>query len=345
MADHLTFAINTSGTYPAWTTPDKSIPVTTADFNGTRVLNRFEDTGATIRSRKYQSQGAVTGTGSIAMRGYPVYLLPWLFRSFLTDAAQTTAGTGYVNNLLPGDATDVQLPWMSIQQKYSSAVGQNARGCVLNQLTLSCAGGEELNVSADFVVADTARVGGNWSDALVSPAYPATLPPPLRFHEGSIIMGGTPSVASKKITVSGGTTVATIESFNLSIALNVEGRFAILDGMPTIAYTRHGERNIELTMDIDWAAFATTYYDAMKAGTETSVQLKFISDGVYGSTNNYELYVNLPRMVYPEDGGPYPQVDGTHMPKKQALKLVAMEHSTIVADIGVTFKTTDDLIP
>ena len=350
MADHLTFGIATSGTYPAWTTPDKSIPVTSADFTGTRVNNRFEDTGATVRSRKYHSQGAVTGTGSISMRAYPVYLIPWVFRSFLTDAAESAEGDGYDTDLLPNDGTDTQLPWFSFQQKYNASVGQSARGCVVNSITLSASGGEEANVSLDFVVADTARVGGNWSDGstsaptLATPTYP-DLPAPWRFHEGVIIQGGTPSKSTNKLNIAGGTTVATIESLSLSIALNVEGRFAIRDGMPTIAYTRHGERNIELTAEIDWADFGTDYYDAMKAATETAMRLSFISDSYYSGSNPYELIITLPRMVYPEDGGPFPQVDGTHMPKRQALKWIALEHATLATDIGVSIQTTDRILP
>ncbi len=352
--EHLSFILEDDGTYPAWSTPSKSIPVTSAAFSGSRVNNRFEDTGATVRSRKYQSQGAVTGTGSIAMRAYPVGLLPYLFRAFLTDVDTNAASTGYDNDMLPNDSVDTQLPWFSFQQKHNASVGQNARGAVLSSLSLSCTGGEEANISADFVVADVARTGGTWSDgtssaALVTPNYDAsfpalvggtTLPPPFRFHEGGIYIGNpTLNKSGNKFSLDGASPIATIESVNLSIALNTEGRFPIRDGAPTVGYTRHGERNIELTAEIDWSSYGTTYYDYMKAATESIVQLSFISDATYVSGQPYEMIITLPRVVAPEDAAPFPQTDGTHMPKKQSLKFIAMEDETYSLDIGVSFQS------
>lgn len=351
MNEHLLFAINTTGTYPAWTTPDKAIPVMSCSFAGARALDRHEDTGSTIRSRRYKSQNAMNVKGSIAMKGYPVYLIPWLFRSFLTSAAQVAAGTGWDNDLLPNDANDVQLPWFSFQKRYTASVAENIRGAVVQKVALSCKGGEQLMASMDFIAADIGRAGQTWSDGTACPAvvtpvpYPATMPVPLRFHEGSIIVGGTPSLATNKMSVAGGTTVATIETFNLEMALNVEGRFAVRDGAPTIAYTRHGERLITFTGDIDWATYGTTYYDAMLAATETCLRLEFSSDSEFDTGQNYELFITLPRMVYPEDGGTFPQLDGTLMPKKQSLKLISMEHTTLTSDIGVSIQTSDDLVP
>lgn len=353
MNEHLIFAINTSGTYPAWTTPDKAIPVNSCTFAGARALMRHEDTGATIRSRRYTSQGAVNAAGSVAMKGYPVYLLPWVFRSFLTDAAQAAAGTGWDNDLLPNDGTDVQLPWFSFQKRYTASIAENVKGAVLQKLTLACRGGEELQVTMDFIAEDIAKAGGTWSDGTSSPAviasvpYPSTMPVPLRFHEGAIIRGGTVSKSTKKLSVASGTTVATIETFNLEIALNTEGRFAIRDGAPTIAYTRHGERAITFTAEVDWADYATTYLDAMRAATETAIRLEFTSDDEFDTGENYELFITMPRMVYPEDGGPFPQLDGTLMPKKQAIKLVSLQSNddTVDVDIGVSIQTSDDLVP
>jgi len=350
VSEHLTFAINTSGSYPAWSTPNKSIPVTSASFAAARALNRFEDTGSTIRSRRYKSQGAVNNaSGSISFRGYPVYLLSWMFRAFLLDAAQSAAGTGWKNDLLPDDTVQ-QLPWFSFQQRYAASVGQNARGAVLNQMTLSCAGGEELNVQSDFVVADVALAGGDWSDgsnspSLVSAAYPATLPPPLRFHEGQIIFGGSVSKSTNALSLTGGTTIATFQSIQLQIANNAEGRYTVRDGAPTISRTRHGIRDITLSGDVDWSDFTTSHYDAMQAATETAVQLKFISDGTFSSGQNYQLIITLPRMVWTQDGAPLPDMDGSKAAKTQSLSLVAMEDETLATDIGVTFRTTDDLVP
>ena len=352
MAEHLNFQINTTGTYPAWNTTDKSCPVTSADFTGTRVHNRFPDTGATIKSRKFHSQGMVSGAGNIAMRGYGTGILPWLFRSFLTDTAVAVAGVGFDNDLLPDD-TIVQLPWFSFQQSFNGTVGQNARGCVLNNMTISATAGEELSVTADFLVNDTAKVGGNWADgataspSIVAASYtPAAWIAPLRFHEGAIVIGdGYTQTGNKMVSSGGGSTVATIEAFNLTIALNAEMRYPVRDGMPTAGYTRHGERNIEITCDIDWAAYATTYYDAMKIATESAIRLDFVSDAVYGGSDNYEMHITLPNAVYPEDGGPFPQLDGTHLPKLQAIKFIAMEDDSLTkpTDIGVSFQTLDDL--
>lgn len=351
-SDHISFILNgLSGTYPAWANPDKSQPVNTASFTASRVLNRYEDTGAVNRSRRYASQGGVTnGTGSINMKGYPRGLFPYLFRSFLTNMSQAASGTGYNNYMQPNDGTDVQLPWFSFQTKRGSTIGENIRGAVLNTLTLSCAGGEDLMVQAGFLVNDVTRVGQPWSEggsnsaSLQSLAYPSPLPPPLRFHEAALTRGGTASDGGgQRLDYAGGTTIAKMENINIAFTLNTENRYAIRDGAPTAAYTRHGERTIEITGEIDWADYGTTYYDAMRAATETTLEVDFTSDGTYSSGQSYKLRLVFPRVIYPEDGGVFPQVDGSHMPKKIPIKLLAMMDETLLTDVAVQFKTLDDL--
>jgi hypothetical protein len=117
----------------------------------------------------------------------------------------------------------------------------------------------------------------------------------------------------------------------------------IRDGAPTIAYTRHGAREITWRGDIDFATPVVTYYDYMRAATEMSVRLDFVSDDEYESGHNYELHITLPRMVWPEDGAHLPAIDGSLTPKKQAIRLVSMMHTSVNTDLGVSIKTTDDL--
>lgn len=359
MPEHLSYKLSTSGSYPVWETPDASMPVTSANFTGTRTLNIFPDTGATRRTRSYFSPGAVAGSGSVSFRAYPTGLLPWLLRSIFTDASSTAAGAGWRNELLPDD-TLVQLPWFSfqIQRVFGATVTENAKGCVVNSLTLSSAPGEEVNVSAEFTVEDTARTGGTWSDGTTSApsavtlAYPTNpdtgiIPAPLRFHEGTIRYNPTHTLAGKRLNVSGGTVLGTVESFNLAINLNTVGHYAIRQGAPTIAYTRQGERSIELTADIDWAAADTTYYEAMKAPGKIGMSITFASDETYSSGEVYELRINMPGMIQPEDSAPFPDIDGSLESKMLATRWIAMEEtvSGTLQDIGVTMKTTDDLTP
>lgn len=354
--EHLIVLPHFSGTYPAFTQPStgnggKAIPITSVTIAGSRALDIHDDTGGTKRSRAYKSQGAMNVSGTITMRGYPLHLIPWVFRSFLTDVDVNAAGTGYDNDLLPNDSVDVQLPWFSMQKYYSSTVAENIKGAVVQKISLSCSGGEVLNTTIDFIAADISKAGGTWSDGSASPGvvaalpYPSPMPVPLRFHEGAVKLGGTASKSTNKLS-STGTAICTIESFTLDITLNTEGRFAICDGAPTIAYTRHGQRDITLQAEIDWADLSMTYYDAMLAATETVARLDFISDVAYGGSDNYELFITLPRMVWQENGAPTPQLDGVIMSKMQSLNLVAMEDITTTnTDIGVSIQTLDDLTP
>lgn len=353
--EHLIFVPHLSGSYPAFTQPTvgnggKAIPVTSVTLGGSRALDIHEDTGSTKRTRAYKSQGAVNASGTITMQGYPRYLIPFVFRSFLTDVAVNAAGIGYDNDLLPNDSVDVQLPWFSFQKYYSSTVAENIRGAVIQKITLSCAGGEVLKTSLDFIAADVTEAGQNWSDGLTaSPGvvssipYPDPMPTPLRFHEGNIEFGGSASIAGKKLSANG-SSIGTIESFTLSITLNTEGRFAVRDGDPTIAYTRQGQRAILFEGGIDWANLSMTYYRDMLAANETVVRLEFVSDAVYGGSDNYELFITLPRMVWPPGGAPTPPLDGTIMPKKQSLRLMNMEDITTTnTDIGASIQTLDNL--
>lgn len=352
--EHLAYGIHTSGTFPAYTNPSSTnaIPIESFNIDGVRTLAIPEDTGATIRSRAYKHQGAVNASGSLTMKAYPTGLLPLLFRSFLVDVDANLDGAAYDNDLLPDDAgsiTTPQNPWFSFVQYYGATTGQAIRGAVLSKITLSCTGGEALMIAADFVAADTGASGGTWSDgtsiaSLPTIVYPATVPPPLRFHEGGIYLGGSMTQSGNKLSTNG-SAVLLIDTFSLEITLNTEGRFPIRDGAPTIGYTRHGIRDIVFTGDWDWADYSETNYNSMRAASETPLQLRFISDPDMPTiSEKYELFVNMPRMIWPEDGALFPPVDGVVMPKKQSVRLVAMEDITTTnTDIGVSIQTEANL--
>ncbi len=355
MNEHLAFNFHSSGTYPAFTNPTgvNATPVESFNIDGVRNLEIPADTGATIRSRAYQHQGAVTANGSLTMRAYPTGLIPWLFRSFLTDVDANLDGTAYDNDMLPDDpaaVTTPQLPWFSFVQYYAATIGQAVRGAVPTKITLSCTGGEALMVAVDFIAADTGRSGGTWSGgaaiaSLPTISYPATLPPPLRFHEGNIYLGGAITLSGNKLTTSQSTAEGTIDTFTIEITLNVEGRFPIRDGDPTIGYTRHGIRDIVFTGDYDWADYSATNYNNIRSATETALQLRFISDADMPTiARKYELFLNFPRMVWPQDGGLLPSVSGEIMPRKQSIRLVAMQDiATTLYDVGVSIQTEADL--
>ena len=351
MAEHLNWGYRETGAYGDWQNPVDSIPVTSADLNATRTYNRFEDTGSIGKSRRYASPLGVDGSGNISMRAYPIGLFPWLFRSVLMNSTAEVNGIGWDNHMLPADndLSKIQPGWFSIQKAYSP--GQRTefvRGVALSSLTLSATGGEEANVSADVIVQDTGHGSTGWSDGASTPSsqsvsYPAPLPDPLRFDEGRIFLGGTPTLSgNNEILLSGSEETITFESFSLTMNFNAEGRFAIRNGPPTFAYTRNGEREIEFTGDIDWSNYPQTYYTRMKAATRAAIQLNFTGNE-YGGGINYRLKLNLPYAVYQEDSANYPTLDGSHTPKLQTVNLVAMEHPTIQTDIGVSFRTLENM--
>lgn len=356
MNEHITYNLHTSGSYPAFTNPTgvNAVPVTSFNIDGVRAANVPEDTGATIRSRAYKHQGAVNASGSLTMLAYPTSLLPLLFRSFLTDIDANLDGAAYDNDMLPDDPDSIttpQLPWFSFVQYYAGVTGKAIRGAVMTKLTLACTGGEALTVAVDWIAADTGKSGGTWADnvtsipSLPTVSYPATLPAPLRFHEGSIHIGGTISKTGNKLT-STNAPVAVIDTFTLEITLNVEGRFPIQDGMPTIGYTRHGIRDIQFSGDYDWADYTTTNYDNIRSAAETGLQLRFISDDDIPTVagKKYEVILTFPRMVWPADGGLLPPVSGVVMPRKQSIRLFTMQDITTTQyDIGVSVQTEDDL--
>ncbi len=357
MNEHLAYTFHGSGSFPAFTNPTSTnaTPVETFNIDGVRELMIPEHTGATIRSRAYTHQGPVNASGSLSMLAYPTGLFPLLFRAFMTDVDANLDGAAFDNDLLTDDAGSVttpQLPWFSFVQYYGGVTGQAVRGAVLSKLTLTCTGGEELKVAADFIAADTGKSGGTWSGgsaiaSLPTIAYPATVPAPLRFQEGNIYLGGAITKSgTHKLVTSQATAEGLIDTFTLEITLNVEGRFPIRDGDPTIGYTRHGIRDIVFSGDFDWANYTTDNYDNIRSATETALQLRFISDGDIPTVGGkkYELFINLPRMIWPQDGGLLPPVSGTVMPRKQSIRLLAMQDiSTTLFDMGVSIQTDADL--
>ena len=347
----------TSGTYDAWTTPTIAVPVRSATFRGSRDVIQHDDTGSFTRAMRHISLGAVNSTGnSLSSYLFPTGLMPWLFRSFLTNAAQVPAGSGYVNHLLPQPST-VQPPWFSFQQVWNFVRGQNVRGAVLESLAIGLNGGEHGTMDANFTIADAAAAGGTWSDgsasgamldsSTVQSAYntAAAALVPFRFHEAAIITGANIANSSGELTVSGGTTVATLNSVQLDFQLNAEGLHYLRQGAPTIARTYHNARTINITGSVDWTDGASTYYDAMRAGTTTSLVIDLVHDLEFSAGQNWRLRMTFPRVVHPTQGADFPVVDGSRSNKRQALTWTTLDDLTLGVDLGVSIWTDIDLVP
>src|SRR3989304_4794346 len=86
------------------------------------------------------------------------------------------------------------------QTQLTDTVGFNYLSCIFNTLTISAKAEEEVKLAPGLIAKDEALCGDVWdfdgsaSPALITPAdYPDPLLRPFMFHNGALIIGGTPS--------------------------------------------------------------------------------------------------------------------------------------------------------
>lgn len=319
MTKHFIYSKETSPY--TWVTPAKAVWVDSAQITGKREVLEQRTTGVG-RDPLMNVLGAKPVNGPVALKWW-VNNIGTLFSTFLRDGAIGNVATGVYDHGLLYDDT-VGFLAISAQQKYNATLGINVLGAAVNGVTIAAASKEEVKLDFDFIAKDEAKCGGTWdwsgaaSPAVVaSPSYP-TVGRPLMFYDALITMGGTPALtdATNKIAVSGGTAYAKLRNLSVALGHNLDADAFGLTQDPTIQEISPGDRTIEVSFDISWTDYSTTFYDAARAGTPLALTWDLIGPLIDATYHN-EAHIVIPSLFFsPVE---LPPLDGDNAGKTQTV--------------------------
>lgn len=330
--EHFVYAPET--VYGTWVTPTKAIPVESVELQTAREAVDLRVTGAG-RGLYERVLGAKPVNGSLVCPWWTSYIAT-IFKSFLRDTATTGAGP-YTHTFLPDDTAD--LLGLSIQEIYSASLGLDILSATVNAVTINAAVKEAVKLTFELEAKDEALAGGTWdysggaAPALV--ASPGSLYPaiarPLMFYDAAIVIGGTPSIASKIISVAAGTAYVKVANVEIKIdnGLDTDGYGLVAD--PTRQELPPGNREITCKFEISWTDYSTTLYAAARAGTAMAFQLNLVG------LSNAEAHVIIPSLFF--DPAKLPAVAGDSKKRTLSLTGKAQLDSVTAKDINVWIKS------
>jgi hypothetical protein len=285
-------------------------------------------------------------SGSVALPWWGTLIGP-ILRSFMLTTVATTVTTGvYDHGLLFDDASSVL--GLSIQQQYTSAVAINALSAVVNQMTITAAQKAAVQIGLDLIAKDEAKAGGTWDydgttgspAVLGTPSYPTILRP-LMFYDAAVTINGTPSLngSTKKISVAGGTAYPKVDNVVITIANNLDAEgFALASPDPTVQELYPGDRDITVSFDISWSDYATTFYDAARAGTAMAFVLDIIGPTI-AAANKHEAHIIIPSLFF--DVTKLPPLEGPQSRKKRTVTGKAQLDSVTGVDFGIWIRSSE----
>jgi len=335
------FVYSAEAAFGTWVTPAKAIPIETADVGAEREVIDLRTTGA-CRSLFQRVLGPKSVSGQLVTYWWPSYIAT-LIKNWMRDNA-TSGGGPYVHAFLFDDG--IAHLGYSIQQiaNTTSGVGTNILSAYVSTLQIGLAAKEQAKFTFNFEAKDEAKIGGTWdynggaSPSMVSTpgSKYASIARPLMFYDGTITIGGTPSLASNVITITSGTDYAKILSATITINndLDTDG-FGITED-ETRQEIWPGDREITVTFEISWTDYATTFYDAARAGTAMAFEL-----GLDGAGNS-EGHIVIPSVFF--DPNKLPPITGSNKKKTLSLTGKAQYDSVTGKDFNMWIQSDESSI-
>ena len=162
-------------------------------------------------------------------------------------------------------------------------------GMKVNQMTLNCSVGDPLTGTFSLLGKDE-TVGAVGTGTVI--AFPEVNP--FTFDEGALYLDGSASAAD-------------VSSVSLTVNNNLLADKGRLGSKFRVAIPEGGFMDITGTINMEFDNVTT--YNKFVNATETALQLKFVTDDVFGAGSTpYELWVTIPRIVFtgttPTVGGP-----------------------------------------
>lgn len=306
MTDHLLIAEeSTKGTFNTpGSTAHSGLQEWSTTAGETRLVRR-----ASGRSRAPVAHrlGTHMPSGSATILVEPDNNIVSILKSLGMTTLTTSTPSGGTNSrdhvLQMDDAAEALGLSMQAQQiRNDTTEAQNVRGADVSQISLSVSTDDFLRMAIEFLAVEIQEPGVNFGDGESSPAAVGsisynTLEDAFQFADMTIIRGGTVSQdgTSKVYTISGGTTLADVESLELTITLGKEQR-------PVLA-SRYSAEIIKGNMEITGSLTVrndtpdAAYFTKLRAGTQEALQIKW-SGAQIESGFNAEFEVTIPLIDY-----------------------------------------------
>lgn len=219
-----------------------------------------------------------------------------------TSTSAVVTGSAYQQVHQPGSLVSRSLTVQKLVPRMSDGtlVPFTYRGVKATGFEFNCEVGGILTLSVDLDGWDetTATAAG-------TPSYPST--EVFHFAQGVLVLGGTPSTTSGLVSISGGTTVASVKGATITgdIPLATERYFFGSAGVKA-EQVENGWRSIGGSFDAEFTT-AAALYDTMSADTALAMKLTFTgTTAITGSTYpTFEILIPAIRLT-----GGSPQIDG-----------------------------------
>lgn len=329
------FVYSPETVFGTWVTPAIALPIETEDIGTAREMLDLRTTGS-CRSLYDRVLGAKGVNGGMTTYWWQADIGSML-KTFLRDVDTSGAGDPYTHAFLFDDS--VGLLGNSIQKIYktsATAVAQNVLSAVVNTFTVTAAQKEKVVLSFAFEAKDESLAGDTWdhdgsaSPAVVTPSYTATARPYM-FYDATVSWGGTASIAANKITIAAGTDYAKVQNVEVVADLGVDTDGFGLTTDPTRQEIWPGNREITCSFDISWTDYASTFYDAARAGTKMALELYFTISA------SREAHVIVPAVVF--DPNKLPALTGDSAKKVLSLTGKGVVESVTGVDYNLWFES------
>lgn len=339
--EHVLF--NRETAFGTWVSPTKCIPVEEWSFPPAREQVKLDLTGAG-RGRYQTVQGAKPVAGSMRFPWWGLQTGSIIVASLCTTAPTLVAAGIYDHGCLFDDTAGVV--GLSMQGKYSAALGLNVLSAVPSKWTFTMAAKQAAMVAIDLLAKDEARVGQNWdytaspSSAILNHTYP-TMMRPLMFYDATLILGGTPTLSgtTKLWSIGSGTTYSKFSLVEVSVDLGLDADAFALTTDPTIQEAFPGHRTISIKLESSWTDLSTVFYDAFRAGTEMALQIK-LAGPIISTTYKHEGEITIPNIHFDPDAI-WPAISGAQARPKSAISGEAVLNVTAGYDFGIRLRSSE----
>lgn len=258
---------------------------TTVQGAGLRVGGRVARSGRRVVAK-------TMGKGDIELEATTKGLGTLLQTALGSGTSTLVSGTTY-QQLFTLGATSANLPSMTIQKGVANAAGTvdayTFDGCTCTNLEISADNASIVKIKTSWI-AQTVTQGGSGAFAYQTPSY-VTTPSLFHFAQGVVTLGGSVTAPTSTTLASGGTAVANVRSFSLTVDNKVaEDRFTF-GGSGMMSQPTVGLRDVKGKMTVEYTD--TTVPAAHLADTELAVTLTFTSTEAL-STGTAQMQIVLP---------------------------------------------------
>ncbi len=343
MAGCTHFIYSPETVFGTWVTPTKGIPIETEDIGSAREMLDLRTTGS-CRALYDRVLGAKAVNGSFTTYLWQSYIGS-ILKTFMLGTATTGSGDPYTHSFIFDDS--VGLLGLSIQKIYKASAttsGQNVLSAVVNSFTITAAAKEKVVLAFGLEAKDEGLAGDTWDyDGGACPALvanPSTLYPavarPYMFYDARVSWGGTCALASNIVTVTSGVDYAKIANLEIVVDMGADTDGYGLTSDPTRLEIWPQAREITVNFDISWTDYASTFYDAARAGTGMALELDLAISA------NREFHVIVPKVVF--DPNKLPPLSGDSAKKMLSLTGKAVKEATSAVDFNIWFESAEATI-